>query len=165
MISMNMRKKVSTLISWQSRSVHDQKRIALLLIFLTVLLPLSVWIWINSAIQQNLAEKDQIISRYEKAAPLAELIKDAKPDKNNLQGLSPLAATQQVVRDMGIEAKMTSIRPARALQGLNGVQIHIQDLDLPQLLHFFTNLKTQAGIQLISGNLNKRADNPARMDL
>lgn len=164
-MSISMSKKVSALISWQARSAHEQKRIASFLIMLAVLLPLSLWFWINSAIQQNIAEKDQIISRYEKAVPLAEQIQTAIPDQNNLEQLSPLAAAQQVARDMGIEEKLTSIRPTRALQGRPSVQIHIQDLDLPQLLHFFANLETQAGLQLISGNLNKRAENPARMDL
>jgi len=160
-----LRDRISYLTAWQARSGTEQKRIALSLLFLALLIPASVWFWINSASGQYLNEKDQIIQRYERALPLAVRVIAAGQGQADATGLSPLAATQQVARDMGIEDKLASIRPSGALQGREGVQIHIENLNLPLLLHLFESLKNQAGLQIISGNLNKRMDNPQRMDV
>ncbi|MFO7728736.1 MAG: type II secretion system protein GspM [Desulfonatronovibrio sp.] len=164
-MSMNTKKKISGLIAWQARSAHEQKRIAAFLLVLAIVLPLSVWFWINSASRQNLLEKDQIVQQYKKALPLATQVLSAEPDQTDFSGLSPLAAVQQIAREIGLEKNMTSIRPTSPLQGRQGVQIHLENLNLPQLLHLFASLKSQTELQLISGNLNKRADNPARTDL
>ncbi len=161
----NIRKKISHLTRWQTRSVAEQKRIALFLFILAVILPVFAWLWINAASSENLRETAQVIQRYERALPLAARITQARPDMNETAGLSPLAAAQQVARDMGIEDNLTSIRPSRALQGREGVQVHIENLNLPQLLHLFESLKNQAQLQIISGNLNKKMDNPEQMDL
>lgn len=162
---MNTKKKIYGLIVWQARSAHEQKRIAAFLLVLAVMLPLSVWFWINSASRQNLLEKEQIVQQYKKALPLANQVLSSEPDQKDFAGHSPLVAAQQIARDLDIEKNMTSIRPTRPLQGRQGVQLHLENLNLPQLLHLFASLKSQTELQLISGNLSKRADNPARTDL
>ncbi len=157
--------QIDTLTRWQTRSATEQMRIAIFLLFASVLLPLLIWSWINASVRENQSETEQVIQRYERALPLAEVIIQGLADVNEAASLSPLAAAQQITRDMGIEDRLASIRPARAAQGRDGVQLHMESLNLPELLYFFASIRNQAGLQIVSGNLTKRLDNPSLIDL
>jgi len=153
-------------MAWQTRPAGEKKRILMFIILMAALFPMVTWSWINSSISRTIEEAVQIIDRYERALPLAVEVMAAESSRNEeAQGVSSLAAVQQITRQMGLEDRLTSIRPSRALQGRDGVQIYMENINLLELLQLFESFKEQAGLQVVSGNLNKRLDNPKRMDL
>ncbi len=162
----NLRERIVMLAAWQTRPEGEKKRIRMLMVFLAALLPLVTWSWINSSATQVRQDTEQVMSRYERALPLAtEVQAAASAHTEKMTGISALAATQQIAREMGIEDRLTSIRPSRALQGREGVQIYLEDLNLPEILQLFDRIEHQAGLQIVTANLNKRPDNPKRADL
>ncbi len=162
----SLKEQISILLAWQTRPVAEKKRIIMFVILLAALIPMFTWSWISSSTDRTMEEAQQIIDRYERALPLAVEVMAGNTIQNDTgSGISPLAAAQQITRQMGLEDRMTSIRPSRALQGRDGVQIYMENLNLMELLQLFENLKNQAGLQIVSGNLNKRLDNPQLVDL
>jgi len=162
----NLLEKISILLAWPTRSESEKKRLSLFIILLAALFPMVVWSWISSSTARTMEDAEQIIDRYERALPLAVEVMAADTSRTEVTAnVSSLAAVQKIARQMDLEDKLASIRPSRSLQGRDGVQIYMEDLDLLELLRLFENLENQAGLQVISGNINKRLDNPERVDL
>ncbi len=82
-----------------------------------------------------------------------------------LSGLAPLAAAQQVVRDQGLEGKLTAIRPTQLGGGVEGVQMIFESLDLPQLIELLKQLRARGGLSTVSSTLSRRLDTRDRADL
>lgn len=149
-------------------SSAQQKRAAWMLMGLSFLLPLLIWSWIDSASQSSQERKEQIVYQYNRALPLtagleAQLSGDRSTDR--YRNVSPFAAVQQAVRDINLEPNLTSVRPASTPGGREGVRILVENLNLPQMISLFDSFQNQAGLELVSGNINKRVDNPQRVDI
>ncbi|WP_045210747.1 hypothetical protein [Desulfonatronovibrio magnus] len=149
-------------------SPAQQKRAAWMLMGLSFLLPLLIWSWIDSASQSSQERKEQVVYQYNRALPLtagleAQLSGDRSTDR--YRNVSPFAAVQQAVRDINLEPNLTSVRPASTPGGREGVRILVENLNLPQMISLFDSFQNQAGLELVSGNINKRVDNPQRVDI
>ncbi|MFW6388287.1 MAG: type II secretion system protein GspM [Desulfohalobiaceae bacterium] len=160
-----IRDKLGILLAWQSKSQAEQKRIAYFVLLASILLPLLIWSWIDSAISQTQSEVDQLISRFEKARPLAEAViaQKSSPSSDQLE-VSALAAAQRLTKQTDLEAKLASIRPSRDQAAQDGVQLYLQNLNLHELLNFFSSLQQGSGLHMLSCDLSRGMDNPKRMD-
>ena len=82
-----------------------------------------------------------------------------------LSGLAPLAAAQQVVRDQGLESKLTAIRPTQLGGGVEGVQMVFESLDLPQIINLLKQLRARGGLSTISSTVSRRLDTRDHADV
>lgn len=161
----HIREKIALLMAWHTRSQAEQKRIAAFVLVLSVLVPLFVWSWLNVAVSQARTEREEIISRYERALPLtADISSPSESSDTKGDQISPLALAQKVMRDAGLDNRLASIRPAQELQGRDGVQLYLENMNLPELLHLFSGVQQQSGLHIVSCDLKRRMDNSRRMD-
>ncbi len=128
--------------------------------------PLIIWLWINSASDSARKETERIVYRYERALPLAEKIRAdrSRPEQAGAHR-SALAAAQGVIRDIELEERLASVSPSRSLSGRDGVEMYLQGLNLPEILHLFESLDSAAGLKIVNCNLNRSQNNPERMDV
>lgn len=155
-----------SIASWQARSAIDLNRVGFLAIALGIILPLFIWNWISAVTQNTREQTEEVRLRYERALPLAHQVMAGNLiSHGEAASMSALASVQLIARQAGLEEKLTSIRPARTAQGREGVQIFMESLNLPELLLVIQGFRNQANLEIISGSLNRRMDNPGVMDL
>jgi type II secretory pathway component PulM len=109
---------------------------------------------------------DTLSERRERILPLVEELR-GRQDKGgkSLRPMEPLAAAQQISRDLGMEANLASIRPMNMVGDKEGVQIFFESINLDQLTELLVSLEARAGLTVFSVNLNRRMDNPKLANL
>jgi hypothetical protein len=80
-------------------------------------------------------------------------------------GFEPQDAAGFVVRDLGLDARLTMARPVAIGGGQSGVQLVFEGLDLPPLLDLLSQLKARAGLRIVSFILNRRFDDATLADV
>ena len=104
-------------------------------------------------------------SRYERIVPLIAEIKTLEARKSDLTDMTPLAAAQQVSRDLKLEKKLASIRPTQLTGNQEGVQLLFERLDLDEFLSLLDTLQEKGRLKIVSSLINHRMDQPDRADL
>ncbi len=138
----------------------------MLFLILAAVGPLLIWMGISSASDRAGEDTERIISRYERALPLAEKIQaDQSGQEQSETHRSSLAAAQGVIRDIELEERLASVSPSRSLSDREGVEMYLQGLNLPEILHLFQSLDSAAGLKIVNCNLNRSQNNPQRMDV
>lgn len=163
----NIREYTAFLRSWwQTRPPAERKRIAMFVLLLAAVAPMVIWMGITSAADSAREDTERIISRYERALPLAKQIQaeHAQPERVSTER-SALAAAQEVIRDIDLEDRLASVSPSRSLSERDEVEMYLQGLNLPEILHLFESLNNRAGLELMRCNLNRNQNDPERMDL
>jgi len=109
---------------------------------------------------------DTLSERRERILPLVDELR-ARQDQGgkSLRPMEPLAAAQQISRDLGMEANLASIRPMNMVGGKEGVQVFFESINLDQLTGLLVSLEARAGLTVFSVNLNRRMDNPKLANL
>ena len=101
----------------------------------------------------------------EQVRPVSEEIQSLEAQIGQLASLSPLAATQQVARELSLDGKLASIRPKPLGGGQEGVQVLYESLDLGEFLNLLDYHVNRGGMKILSCNVLHRMDNPRRIDL
>ncbi len=103
--------------------------------------------------------------RYEKIVPLIQEIKSLEARQSSLTDMTPLAAAQQVSRDLKLESKLASIRPTQLTGNQEGVQLLYERLNLDEFLSLLDTLQDKGRLKIISTVLNHRGDQANLADL
>ena len=111
------------------------------------------------------SELESLAARQLQVKPMIDEILRLKAQKGALAGLAPMPATQQVIRELGLEPKLSSIRPTQIGGGGDGVQVMLERFNLPETVKLLESLDTRGGLKIISFSLSHRLDAPKLADL
>lgn len=112
------------------------------------------------------AERTKAVQqRYDRVAPLVEEAVTLQARKGTLASMKPLAAAQQVSRDLKLDSRLASLRPAQLAGGQEGVQLFFESLDLAQLYDLLEAIQDRSGLKVFSMNFTRRMDVPDRADI
>jgi type II secretory pathway component PulM len=97
--------------------------------------------------------------RYDRIVPMVrELRLLQNRGGESLRPMKPLAAVQQISRDLNLEPNLASVRPMNLMGDQEGVQVLFESINLDQLVGLLTSLNSRAGLQVFSFNFNRRLD-------
>ena len=142
-----------------------RKKVFLLGFLLWTGLLLIIWLLLSGSVGGAKARIATLEKRLQSVSPIAEETLRMESELAALAGLSPLAAAQQVTRDLKLESHLSTIRPSKLGGNREGVQMIFEALNLPQLLDLLKNLKGRGGLKVVSANLSRRLDKSKRADL
>lgn len=141
---------------------------------LTLLTAGSVWLWLHTATLRAAQSVQEAQDRHLQVADLVSEI-HALERRAGLSGTisgetarlqAPiLIAARQITRDIGLEDKLISVRPALQATGRDGVQLYYERLTLPDLLALLETLEREGGMQTSTMTFNRRLDDPSLADL
>ena len=125
-------------------------------------------VWSGFAESQSKAERITISSKqkYAKVIPLVEQLKAGESSRGALVDREPMTAAQQVIRDLGLDSRLTSLRPLQA--GANsgqGVQVLLESLNLPELVALMRDFNVRGALKVTNFNINHRLDSPELADV
>ncbi len=149
----------------QELSPARRKRVLALGVLLWAVVLLLGWLALSEA--PGLArERIKATGReMERTAGLVGQVMHMEAQLAALSGLAPLAAAQQVVRDLGMEKRLTAIRPTQLGGGVEGVQMIFESLDLPQIINLLKQMRSRGGLSTVSATLSRRLDARDRADM
>lgn len=151
---------------WRNRSREAQLRIALVCLTGVLLLGATVWAGLYAATRRTAQEAELALERHMRVAGMVQEILNLENTRGrSLAGTPLLIAARQVSRDIGLEEKLTSVRPALQGAGRDGVQLYFERLDLAELVALVESLQREAGLQTSTLTFNRRLDNPGLADL
>lgn len=154
------------LVFWREWPFGLQRRFAQGLVVCMALFGLLVWAGLYQATQRAEAAAGQALERYLRVADMAQEIRMLEGGRTeSLAGTPMLIAARQVSRDVGLEEKLTSVRPALQGAGRDGVQLYYERLSLTELIGLLEALHRETGLKTSSLSLSRRLDNPSRADL
>lgn len=108
----------------------------------------------------------KLAQRHNQIIPLVREIKALQSTAGqSLRPMEPLAASQQISRDLRLEANLASVRPVNLVGEKEGVQVFFESLDLDQLVDLLISLESRGGLQVYSYSLSRRMDKPQLADL
>ncbi|HAS88102.1 MAG TPA: hypothetical protein DCS48_02180 [Desulfovibrio sp.] len=125
-------------------------------------------VWSGFAESQSKAERITLSSKqkYSKVVPLVEQLKAGEVSRGALVDREPMTAAQQVIRDLGLDSRLTSLRPLQA--GANsgqGVQVLLESLNLPEVVALLRDFKARGALKVSNFNINHRLDSPELADV
>ncbi len=104
--------------------------------------------------------------KYSKTVPLVEQLKAGESSRGALVDREPMTAAQQVIRDLGLDSRLTSLRPLQAgMNSAQGVQVILESLNLPELVSMLRDFKVRGGLKITNFNINHRLDSPELADV
>lgn len=151
---------------WQDWPADKQKLFFASLVAGWALILFMIWSGLNDS--QSRAERIVLSSKqqYAKVVPLVEQLKAGESSRGALVDREPMAAAQQVIRDLGLDTRLTSLRP---LQGDGssgqGVQVLLESLNLPELVALLRDFKVRGALKVNNFNVNHRLDAPELADV
>lgn len=118
-------------------------------------------VWSGFAESQSKAERITLSSKqkFAKVVPLVEQLKAGESSRGALVDREPMTAAQQVIRDLGLDGRLTSLRPLQA--GPNsgqGVQVLLESLNLPELVALMRDFNVRGALKVTNFNINHRLD-------
>ncbi len=160
--------RLEELYFWQNWPMGRRGRYFMIMALLWALLwtvCYSVLSWSADAAESELG---RLQARYERTEPLVAQLKalqSGSENSGNLSDLSPLAAAQQLTRDLRMQQQLASIRPAKLAGGQEGVQLNFLSLDRDQFVNLLQALNERGGMQIVNFAFNHRMDKPERADM
>lgn len=149
----------------QELSPARRKRVLALGVLLWAVVLLLGWLALSEApalARERIAATGR---EMERTAGLVGQVMHIEAQLAALSGLAPLAAAQQVVRDLGMEKRLTAIRPTQLGGGMEGVQMIFESLDLPQIINLLKQMRSRGGLSTVSATLSRRLDARDRADM
>jgi type II secretory pathway component PulM len=156
---------VSYFFFWQDLTGRQRRWLFLCVFWLLVAALVGTWIMFYVMEQRSQRRVDVLAQRYAQAAPLVEQALELQARKGALAGMGPMPAAQQVIREMGLDNRLASIRPTQLGGGAEGVQLIMESINLPELLTLMDNLDHRAGLGVLNFSLSRRLDNKDLADL
>lgn len=157
--------RIDTLFIWQEWPPARQKAFFQALLAAWMGLLALIWILLAGATAARSREAAALAAKHQQIKPMVDEILRLKAQKGALAGLGPMPAAQQVIREMGLEAKLASIRPTQVAGGGDGVQLLLEGFNLPEMIKLLENLGERGGLKIISFSLSHRLDSAKLADL
>ncbi len=151
---------------WQDWPTEKQKLFFAALVAGWALILFMIWSGLNES--QSRTQRVELGSKqqYAKVVPLVEELKAGESSRGALVDREPMTAAQQVIRDLGLDNRLTSLRPLQA--GANsgeGVQVILESLNLPELVGLLRDFKVRGALKVSNFNINHRLDSPELADV
>lgn len=151
---------------WQDWPPGRQRAALYLLLALTASATFAAWFWLHAATLRAEEQGRTVRERYVDVSEMVQQIRSLEGGRIRMQTDAPvLIAARQVSRDIGLEDKLISVRPALQATGRDGVQLYYERLTLPDLLALLETLSRDAGLQTSNLTFNRRLDDPSLADL
>lgn len=103
--------------------------------------------------------------KYFQVQPLVGQLKSVETAQGALVGREPMAAAQQVIRDLSLDARLTSVRPVQTGGSSGGVQVIMEALNLPELVLLLRDFKSRGALIVSNINISHRLDSPELADV
>ncbi len=155
---------IDSIFFWQEWTVTRQKTFFWALLSAWVGLLALIWAILAASTAASSREAVTFSTKHQQIKPMVDQILRLKTQKGALAGLGPMPAAQQIIREMGLEGKLSSIRPTQT-GGSESVQLLLEGFNLPELTSLLGNLGTRGGLKITSFSLNHRMDAPKLADL
>ncbi|SDK54796.1 Type II secretion system (T2SS), protein M [Maridesulfovibrio ferrireducens] len=151
---------------WQDWPAEKQKLFFAALVAALAFVLFLIWSGLHesqlSAGRTTLQSKLQ----YSKTVPLVEQLKAGEASRGALIDREPMTAAQQVARDLGLDNRLTSIRPLQAGSSSGeGVQVVLEALNLPEVVSLMRDFNVRGGLKVTSFTINHRLDSPDLADV
>ncbi|WP_045220578.1 type II secretion system protein GspM [Desulfonatronum thioautotrophicum] len=158
--------RLQTVTFWRDWPPGRQRVALYLLLALTALGIVMIWAWLFTATLRAAERETRAMERHRQVSGLVTEIRGLErttgPEQTNLP---ILLATRQLSRDIGLEEKLISVRPALQAAGRDGVQLYFERLTLPDLLSLLEALQRDGGLQTSTVTFNRRLDDPSLADM
>ncbi|GAB6059195.1 type II secretion system protein GspM [Desulfonatronum parangueonense] len=151
---------------WRDWPPERQRGALYLLMTLSVLIFFFLWIWLHAWTMRTEEQGQMALERHARVLEMVQEIRGLEREHGRpLADMPVLVAVRQVSRDIGLEDKLISVRPALQATGRDGVQLYYERLNLPDLLALLEALGHGAGLRTSTLTFNRRMDNPSLADL
>ncbi|WP_320171809.1 type II secretion system protein GspM [Maridesulfovibrio sp.] len=151
---------------WQDWPAEKQKLFFAGLVAGWALILFMIWSAMHES--QAVALRTVVSTRQQfvKTVPLVEQLKAGESSRGALVDREPMAAAQQVIRDLGMDNRLSSLRPLQA--GINsdqGVQVLLESINLPELVALLRDFKVRGGLKITNFSISHRLDSPELADV
>lgn len=151
---------------WQDWPAEKQKLFFAALVAVWALVLFMVWSGFHEAQSRDtriaLASKE----KYGRTVPLVERLKAGEASRGALVDREPMAAAQQVIRDLGLDSRLSSLRPLQAgINSSQGVQVILESINLPELVGMLRDFNVRGGLKVTNFNISHRLDAPELADV
>ncbi|WP_031482618.1 hypothetical protein [Maridesulfovibrio frigidus] len=151
---------------WQDWPVEKQKLFFAALVAAWALVLFMIWSGLHES--QLSAGRVALQSKhnYSKTLPLVEQLKAGEASRGALVDREPMTAAQQVIRDLGLDTRLTSLRPLQAGSNAGeGVQVILEALNLPEIVYLMRDFNVRGGLRVSTITINHRLDTPDLADV
>ncbi|MBI9112660.1 type II secretion system protein GspM [Maridesulfovibrio ferrireducens] len=151
---------------WQDWPAEKQKLFFAALVAALAFVFFMIW----SGLHESQLSAGRIVLQsklqYSKTVPLVEQLKAGEASRGALIDREPMTAAQQVARDLGLDNRLTSIRPLQAGSSSGeGVQVVLEALNLPEVVSLMRDFNVRGGLKVTSFTINHRLDSPDLADV
>ncbi|MGE4298413.1 MAG: hypothetical protein AB7E47_10325 [Desulfovibrionaceae bacterium] len=150
---------------WEDWSAERQRQGLRLLVLAWVALWLGLFLIFSMMCDSEMSRIHSQERQFDKITPLVQDYLERQTVMGPLAALSPLAAAQQVTRELKLDDLLAAVRPMQIAGGQDGVQMLFQSVNLKQLLALLDSLTDRGGLKILSCNLNHRLDKPDHADV
>lgn len=151
---------------WQDWPAEKQKLFFAALVAGWALVLFMVWSGLNESQSKAMRVVLSSKERYSKTVPLVEELKAGESSRGAFLDREPMAAAQQVIRDLGLDSRMSSLRPLQAgINSSQGVQVILESINLPELVAMLRDFNVRGGLKVTNFNINHRLDSPELADV
>ena len=120
---------------WQDWSAHRQKIFFAALLVAWGVALFMAWSGFSESQSRAARAAKQSKQKYNKTILLANQLRDGESSRGALVDREPITAAQQVARDLGLDGRMTYLRPVQSeANSGSGVQIVLESLNLPEVV-------------------------------
>ncbi len=155
-----------SLAFWRDWPLHRRRGALYLLLALTMAGSVAAWLSLYTATQRTVLREEAAMELHQQVSAFVAEIRGLERGPNPERANLPiLVAARQLSRDIGLEDKLVSVRPALQATGRDGVQLYYERLTLPDLLALLETLSRDGGLQTSTMTFNRRLDNPSLADL
>jgi type II secretory pathway component PulM len=149
----------------QDMAPARRKQLYRIMALLFVGLWVVVFMSLSSLAESEAQDIERLKRRHSQITPLVQQVVTLQAKVGALASMSPLAAAQQVSRDLKLEKQLATVRPTQFMGGQEGVQLLYESLTMPQTMRLLETIQTRSGMKVVSFVINHRMDNPQRGDL
>ncbi len=151
---------------WQDWPAEKQKLFFAALVAAWGLVLFMIWSGFHESQVSEARSVLQNKLQYSKTVPLVEQLKVGEASRGALIDREPMTAAQQVTRDLGLDNRLTSLRPLQSGSGsADGVQVILESLNLPELVALMRDFNVRGGLKVTSFSINHRLDTPDLADV
>lgn len=150
---------------WQDWPADSQKLFFAGCVAVWALILFMVWsgLYESQERAQSIYVRSQ--QKYLQVEPLVAQLKSGETARGALVEREPMAAAQQVIRDLHLDERLTSVRPVQSGEGSGGVQVIMEALNLPELVFLMRDFKTRGALTVSNMNISHRLDSPELADV
>ncbi len=157
--------KLEDIYFWQDLTMSQRRLMFHIASLLLLVVLAGTWVGLHLSTQSAREQTQRLKQSYTQAVPMVEQALNLQSSKGDLAGMAPMPAAQQVIRELGLENRLASIRPTQLSGGGQGVQMVMEAVNLPEFIKLMQNLGKRGGLSVLTFAMSRRLDNNQLADL